>query len=178
MTLEELLLREQSRANTDQIVEIITKKPELFNDLWLIFLRNENVVSRRAAWVIDLLTEEENLLNESHLLALVSALPTFKVDGLKRHSLRILERNTIPEEKIGDLASLCFNYLENPQESVAVKMFSMKILNKLAYMEPEISREIIDIIEIQMDEGTPGFRSTGRKVIKNLYKLYSTLPNR
>lgn len=177
MTLEELLIREQSRANTDQVVEIITKRPELFNDLWQIFLKNENPVSRRAAWVIDLLTEKNDLLQLSHLNTLISVLPSFKHDGLRRHSLRILERNKLPEEKLGELATLCFQYLENPNESVAVKMFSTKILHNLAQKEPEISREIIDIIEIQLDDCTPGFKSIGMKVIKSLRKLNATLPN-
>jgi hypothetical protein len=177
MTLEELLSREQSRANTDQIVEIISQRPELFYDLWRIFSLNKNPVSRRAAWVIDILTETNNLLQSSHLMAMISMLPSFKADGLKRHSLRMLERNNLPEAKMGELVSLCFQYLENPKESVAVKMFSLKILNKLAQNEPDICSEVIDIIEMQMEESTPGFRSIGKKVIKNLQKVSSTLPN-
>ena len=49
MILDELLLREQSRANTDFLVDIVLKNPDLFNELWALVMRNEDPISRRAA---------------------------------------------------------------------------------------------------------------------------------
>lgn len=171
MNLREILHLEQSRRNIDQIIKIVNSNPELFDSLWSIFIENNNPESIRAAWAIDVLNEDLTFLDVSHLKTLVQMLPTFRHDGLKRHSLRILERNIIPEECEGELVSICFNWLESPDSPVAVKMYSLKILSGIADKEPSICRELMDIIEMQMVESTPGFKSIGTKVIRKLLKL-------
>lgn len=178
MTFELLLLQDHSRSCIDQIGEIVSQRPELFDSLWDLFLRQEDPISRRAAWAIDVLTETNNLLNTKHLDTLTLLLPTFKHDAYKRHSLRMIERNTVSEYLAGGLLSICFQWLESALEPIAVKMYSMKILAKMAQKEPFLCRELIDIIEIQMPEATPGFRSIGIKTIKNLQKIEAILLTR
>lgn len=170
MNLREILRLDPSRRNIDQIIKIVNRSPELFDSLWSIFIECNNPESRRAAWAIDILNEDLTFLEGSHLKTLVRMLPTFKHDGLKRHSLRILERNAIPEECEGELVSICFKWLEAPNSPVAVKMYCLKILCGIAVKEPFIARELIDIIELQMVESTPGFKSIGTKVIRKLQK--------
>lgn len=166
--LGDLLMREQSRSNTDMVVNIILKRPELFSDLWSLMLGNNGVISRRAAWAADLCAEINPGFLIGRLEVLIDLLPLFNSDGLKRHGLRMLTRETLPEPKFGILADTCFKWLEDPSESIAVKVYSMEILKKIALALPEISRELHDIIEIQMGEASPGFRSMGRKVLKQL----------
>ncbi len=168
MTLEELLKLEQSRRNVDQVISIIRKNPELFNTLWLIFISNREPESRRAAWAIDILNEDLSFITNTHLETLIDLLPKFRHSGLKRHALRILERNELPEKNKGQLVSICFGLLESNEAPVAVKMFSVKILASVAMQEPDLKRELIEIIEIQMDDSTPGFKSIGGKIIKHL----------
>lgn len=48
-SLEELLLAEQSRANTDMLVDILRQNPATFPHFWEIFMKNSDPVSRRAA---------------------------------------------------------------------------------------------------------------------------------
>jgi len=166
--LGDLLMREQSRPNTDMVVNIILKRPELFSDLWSFMLDNNGIISRRAAWAADLCTEIDPGFLNGRLEALIEHLPSFSSDGLKRHGLRILTRETLPESRFGVLADTCFKWLEAPSESIAVKVYCMEILMEIALALPEISRELRDIIEIQMEEASPGFRSMGRKVLKQL----------
>lgn len=170
MNLREILQLEQSRRNIDQIIKIVKNNPELFESLWSIFIENKNPESRRAAWAIDILNEDFIFLEASHLEILIHLLPTFKHDGFKRHSLRILERNLIPQECIGELMSICFDWLEASDSPVAVKMYCLKILSGIAEKEPAICRELMDIIEIQMIDSTPGFKSIGTKIIRKLQK--------
>lgn len=170
MNLRDILQLDQSRKNIDQIITIVNNNPELFDSLWSIFLENKNPESRRALWAIDVLTEHSDYLDSRHVETLIQMLPTFKHDGLKRHSLRILERNFIPEDYKGALLLICFQWLEKQDIPVAVKMYSLKILAEIAVQEPSISRELIDIIELQMADSTPGFKSIGKKVIRKLQK--------
>jgi hypothetical protein len=168
MTIEELLTLEQSRRNVDQVISIVKNNPEFFDTLWLIFVSNREPESRRAAWAIDILNEDLSFLTNIHLETLIDLLPEFRHNGLKRHALRILERNVLPRKNKGQLVSICFNLLESNKSPVAVKMFSIKILARVAMQEPDLIRELIEIIEIQMNDSTPGFRSIGGKIIRQL----------
>ena len=80
----------------------------------------------------------------------------------------MLSRSPLPEENLGILADACFKWLQSPVESVAVKMYSMVILHRISDNIPEISRELYDLIEIQMSNATPGFRNIGKKLMKKL----------
>jgi hypothetical protein len=170
MTLDELLKLGQSRKNIDQLIEMVLNNPLMFDQLWSIFLSNREPESRRAAWTIDILNEDHPFIQQQHIDCLIHKLDEFRHDGLKRHSLRILENHNFKPEHIGILASLCFKWLETPGESTAVKAYCIKILEKIAGEEPEIKRELVDVIEIQLDEGTPGFKNIGIKTIQRLQK--------
>jgi hypothetical protein len=169
-SIEELLLREQSRANTDMVIGIIMSKPRLFNDLWEIMMLNQDPLSRRAAWVADYCAEScpDFLIGRIELLA--AAVSSFRSDGLKRHGLRILSRSDLPVENLGPLTDVCFKWLQSPKESVAVKMYSMVILHRVTAIFPELARELFDIIDIQLHEATPGFINCGRKIMMKLSK--------
>ena len=168
MTLEGLLLLEQSRANTDLLTAIVLKKPVIFDELWTIVLRNEDPLSRRAAWVADYCAELQPELIRDRIEDLAFMVCSFKSDGLKRHSLRMLARSPLPDQNLGFLVDSCFNWLQCKTESVAVKMYCMLILERVCAQMPELSGELYDIIEMQLPEASPGFRSRGRKVMKIL----------
>ncbi|MFH1119212.1 MAG: hypothetical protein V1775_05270 [Bacteroidota bacterium] len=169
MELEDLLLRDQSRANTDQVINIVMTKPEVFEELWRILMLNKDPLSRRAAWAADYCAENRPEFISSKIEELSAKVPGFSSDGLKRHALRMLSRSPLPEENLGILADACFNWLQSASESVAVKMYSMIILHRISDSIPEIRRELYDIIEIQMEEATPGFINIARKIMKRLF---------
>jgi hypothetical protein len=168
--LKELLLIENSRANTDFVGDIVRKKPDLIRDLWEIYFRKEEPVSRRAAWIIDTVSENEPAWVEPYLPELIDLLPSFNHDGLKRHGLRMISRNQIPDDKVADLMNICFEWLLSTNEAVAAKLYCILILYSMSQHTPEIKSELIDTIEYQMQEGTSGFKNIGRKMLTRLYK--------
>lgn len=168
-SLEELLGFETSRRNTDLVADLILKKPKLFDELVRLYLKNEEPVSRRAAWVADVVTEKSPQLLDPFIDTIAGQLKTFTHDGMKRESLKMLSRSTLPEENLGQLISVCFDWLTSGRESVAVKMFSMEILYRISQKEPEMKKELADSIEWRMQEETPGFRAHGKKLLKQLY---------
>jgi hypothetical protein len=168
--LEGLLIREQSRANTDFLIQAIKEKPSLFVDFWSILMKNNDPVSRRAAWVIDYFTEDLPQFLEGRIEELTENLPDFSSDGLKRHSMRMLSRSPLPAKQLGVLTDISFKWLQSPTESVAVKMYCIVILERVTRIYPELIPELCDTIDFQMDEATPGFKSIARKTLRKLRK--------
>jgi hypothetical protein len=173
-SLTDLLMVENSRRNTDLIADLVFNKPELFDELVSIYLRNEEPVSRRAVWVVDTVTEKHPELLDPYLESFVNALPSFEHDGLKRVSLRMLSRSPLPQNYLGDLMNICFDWLVSSKESVAVKVYAMEILYRISEVEPDLKKELADSIEWRIGEGTPGFKNRGLKTLKKLYKEMSS----
>jgi len=168
--LEDLLMTEMSRRNIDLISDLIFQKPEFFDPLMELFFRNEEPVSRRAAWVVDIISEKKAYLLSPYLSRIISELPGFKHDGMKRHSLRMIARSVIPTEQTGELMNICFDWLLSPREAIAAKVYSMDILYRLSQTEPDVKKELADSIEWRLKEEKPGFRAHGVKVLARLYK--------
>jgi hypothetical protein len=166
----ELLLKGNSRSYTDFVADIVTKRPELISELWEIYLAAEEPVSRRAAWIIDTASENKPDWVSPFLPELIHKLPQFNHDGLKRHALRMIARMPLPDGLEGELLSITFEWLLSVNESVAVKMYCIQILYRLSEKEPDILQELYDTIEFQMDDGTPGFRGIGSKMMRLIDK--------
>ena len=61
---------------------------------------------------------------------------------------------------------VCFRYFSSPTEAIAIKAFSITVLQKLAKLYPEIINEIKLIIEERWDYETPAFKSRAKKLLK------------
>lgn len=170
-SFENMLIIETSRRNADAIAEIIFQKHELFEDLYKVFAGNRDPVSRRAAWVLDIVSEQHPDLIASHLEEMITLLPSFNHDGLKRHSMKILARSPLPPEThLGELIKISFNWLLSACESVAVKIYCMEILYRISEAEPDLKKELADSIEWRLNEESAGFYNRGKKVLKKLYQ--------
>lgn len=167
-SLEDILRMETSRRNTDVVADFVFQEAGIFDELLSLFLKNEDPVNRRAAWVIDVVTEK----NPGHLPrvipGIISNLHRFTHDAMKRHSLRMLIRSDLEQVRNGRFINLFFDWLTNPGESVSAKVYSMEILYRLSQAEPDLKGELADSIEWRMNEESAGFRNRGRKILKKL----------
>ena len=169
MQFKELFANETSRANTDYVKDIIYQKPELFEELFELVLKNEEPHSRRAIWVFDSCDEEFPGIAKHFLPQLIDKFDTFGHDGLKRHSLRILSRHEIPEESEVKVLNFCFQML-TLFEAAAIKVHAMQILYNLSQKEPELKPELVSAIELAIQEGTAGVKNRGHRMLKKLRK--------
>jgi hypothetical protein len=120
--------------------------------------------------VLDLVSEEKPELIAPYLEEIIDLLPQFRHDGLKRHSMRILARSPLPDERrLGKLIQICFDWLLSPKEAEAAKIYCMEILFRITRIEPDLKKELADSIEWRMNEETSGFKNHGQKLINKLY---------
>ena len=168
-SIDDFLLVEMSRRNTDLVADLVIQKPVVFDELFQAYMRNEEPVSRRAAWVVDTVAEKHPELLDPHLGEILRMLPEFSHDGLKRHSLRMLSRSPLPGGvHLGQLITICFEWLLSPKQSVPVKIYCMELLYRISLTEPDLKKELADSVEWRMDEETAGFRNRGRKLLNKL----------
>jgi hypothetical protein len=170
MQLKDLFTDETSRTTTDLVLDIIRQKPGLISELADLVFKKEEPYARRAIWVLDVYDESHPEQTKQFLERIINDLSLDDHDALKRHSLRILTRHELPEEKKIKVLDFCLAILAG-NEAAAPKVYAMDILYRIAMEEPGLSHEFISAIELAMAEGTAGVKNRGKKILRKLNKL-------
>ncbi len=171
MNIQEQLEVELSRWNTDLVSEYVGADRERFYELWNLLLPEKYPVSPRTAWVLEFLCEKNPHLLKPYLDELLNALPGIIHHGIKRHMMKILTFQEIPEEHLGNLIDLCFRWIEDTEIPVAVKVHSMQIIYNAIQQFPELKAEFIAVVEDQIPKNSLGFKSRARRLIAKLQNI-------
>lgn len=169
MNLREAILAEHSKTQTGKIVAWIGHSPKRFDQLMQLFLFDEDLVRQRAGWPLSYCVEKHPQLIHKHFGKLVKNLQKKDLhDAVKRNTLRMLQEIEIPKRYHGPLMNTCFTYIESPAEAVAIKGFSLAVVEKLLPFYPDIKNELKLIIRERWDHETPAFHSRARKILGKL----------
>ncbi len=174
MDLRETILKEHSKANTLGITQWVGNKQDRFDLLMDLFLADEYRVVQRAAWVVSECAIRNPALILPHLGAVLTAMETPVHDAVLRNSLKVLAELDLPEEHMGKAVSISFDLLAHPKSPVAIKVHAMQVIANLCVKEPDLSEELKLLIEDQWEEGTAGFKSRGKRILKQLEKIKKT----
>ncbi|MBL7703503.1 MAG: hypothetical protein JNM14_14725 [Ferruginibacter sp.] len=172
MNLRQEILKEHSKAQCTKIVKWVGSSQSRFDELFNLFLNDEYRVVQRSAWPVSYCVDAHPELIRKHWKELMDYLKKPNLhDAVKRNSVRLMQHIELPKAYHGEIMNRCFTYLESPDEALAVKCFSMTVLQNLAKDYPEIKTELKLIIEDQLPQQTAGFKSRGKKILKELEKL-------
>ncbi len=131
MNLVDQILAEYSKKQRDKIVKYIGNDEKRFAQLIDIFLKGPYRVTQRAAWPISYCVEKSPHLLAPHLKKILILLGNNTIDDpVKRNILRMLQFIIIPKAHQGITSNLCFGFLSQHKEPIAVRVFSMTVLAK------------------------------------------------
>lgn len=165
--LREEILKEHSKAQCTAIVNWVGASQQRFDELFRLFLNDEYRMVQRAAWPVSYCVIAHPQFIKKHWAALVKNLQQPNLhNAVKRNSIRLLQDIPIPEKYQGSIMDICFNYLQSPTEAVAVKAFSLTVLNNLAKQYPEIIPEVQLILEDQAQCLTAALKVRAREFLK------------
>jgi hypothetical protein len=168
MNLREELLKDHSKERIMKIVRYVGNDKERFADLMKLFLGNIEKVSERAAWGVSYCAEAYPELVFPYLEKMLDNLNRPVHDAVKRNTIRTFQDIDIPEELQGKAADICFYLLCDKDETIGTKVFSMTVLHNLCKQHPDLKNELRTAIEEQMPYASAGFKSRGKKILKEL----------
>ena len=132
-------------------------------------MNDEYRVVQRAGWPMSYCVEKYPELIKKHFPRLLKNLNKKGIhDAVKRNTVRLLQFTPIPEKFHGEVMDICFRYISSPTEPVAVKAFSITVLQNLTKQYPEIINEIKLVIEERWDYETVAFKTRAKKLLKGL----------
>ncbi len=171
MNLREEILKEHSKAQCTKIVKWVGSSQQRFDELFGLFIHDDYRVVQRSGWPLSYCVIDHPSFINKHWKALINNLKKPDLhNAVKRNSIRLMQYLEIPEKFHGEVMDICFRFLESPTEALAVKVFSMSVLDNLAVLYPDIKPELKLVIEEQLPHQTAGFKSRAKKVLKMIKK--------
>lgn len=169
MDLKKEILKEHSKKQMLKIVDYVDNNPDRFKALVEVYLAGPYRVTQRAVWPLGLCVERHPGLIRPHLKKILDYLTRPGIhNAVKRNTIRLLQFIDIPARNRGQVIALCFEYLENKKEPVAVKACSMTVLSRIVRDEPDLQKELRILIEDQLPYASPGFRVRAMKTLNEL----------
>ena len=166
MNLEIALLKEHSRKQTDKIVQFVGNNPDRFAALMKIFMGDHYRLTQRSAWAVSHCIELHPELAVPHIKRIIASLDrSHTPEAARRNVLRLLQYAQIPASQHGRLMDTCFRFLSDPETTIASRVFSLYVLDKLSAIYPEIFPEIKSVLEVQLPHCTAALRSAAKKVL-------------
>jgi hypothetical protein len=169
MDLRKEILKEHSKGQVDRIIKYVGNYPDRFKALLDVYLAGPYRVTQRASWPISYCVQNYPELLKPHFKTVLGFLKKPNIhDAVKRNTIRLLQYVDIPKRFYGPVADLCFTALQNKNEPIAIKAFSITVLSKLVDNEPDLKNELKLILEAQLPYASPALRVRAVKFLKTL----------
>ncbi|WP_461629357.1 hypothetical protein [Labilibaculum euxinus] len=165
MELKKLLdpfpVKEEARL----VARSIAENPTYIKELWDICISNEKH-SWRATWILDKVYDIAPDLVRLYLPQMIEIVPTLSNESKLRQYLKLISLEPLPSNISGDFINYCFDTLISSTSAIAIKVYAMQILYNFSLQEPDIQNELALVIEEQMINGSAGYCSRARRILK------------
>ena len=169
MIIAQTIPERYSQIEIQPIINWIEGSEEHFAELMEVFFDGNTRKNQYAAGIMIHCIDRWDYLLIPHVEKLILNLQNPNLhDAIKRNTVRVLQDVEIPEKLHGLMVDIAFNYLQNPTEAIAIKVFSMTILYKITQKYPELKDELKFILEEQLPFQSAGFRNRAEKILRNL----------
>jgi hypothetical protein len=169
MDLRKELAKEHAQATVFKVVDYVGVNPKRFKELIAVYLKGPFRITQRAAWPLSYCVQRHPHLIKPHLKRVLNYLEMPGIhNAIKRNTIRLLQFIEIPRSYQGLVSAICFGYLQDKKEQIAIRVFSMSVLHSIASQNPELKHELKLIIEDNLPYASPAFIARAKKVMKDL----------
>jgi hypothetical protein len=166
------LLSDSSRRSIDMAVSIVGNNVHIFKNMLDVALLDRGKLTMRAARVVNFSANQYPHLIAPYLTEIVKKLHKFKHDSLRREMTKTLAEypGEFEDESNSILLEICFNWFLDPEEKIAIKVYTLDILYRISKIYPDLKVELISAIEQQLPYASPGMKSRSIKMLQKLYR--------
>jgi hypothetical protein len=166
MNIRDALLEVHSKAQAEKICDYVGDDPKRFGELMRLMMGPVYRITQRAGWPVSYCVERHPELIEPYWSKLADQLERDDAHVAVRRSVaRLLQFFGIPERYRGRIFDACYNLLDDPDQPVAVRVFSMTVAANIAKDSPELMDELRLVATKYPQLSTAGFRSRSRHVL-------------
>ncbi|MCA0427591.1 MAG: hypothetical protein LCH37_09160 [Bacteroidetes bacterium] len=169
--LEQQLDFIRSKVDVQKFARELEQSPELIPELLKILAQRKTRNSLYGSWALCHLSQiNPKILYPfaSQLLALFENSPH---TGTNRNLMRCFMEIDLDESIQSPLFDYCLKFIEDKNQPVAVKAFSIETLLRLIKLQPELAVEVLPLIPKLNLLKSPGIQSTLRRVRETFRRL-------
>ncbi len=156
----------RSIGRADEVVQAIEKNPSLFEAVFRGLYDHDPVVRMRSADVIEKITRNKPELLSGYRSEIISILTSAEQQEVCWHMAQIAPRLAYTVGEESQVVMILKHYLSH--QSKIVRVSAMESLAIFAERNRSILNEVIEIIRIQVESGSPAVQSRGRKLLQRL----------
>jgi len=172
MDLESEVFNVRLKRDAVRIADWIGSDRRRFGQLMKLYLHGESRVAQQAAWILGICSDRHPWLVTPWLAKMVQRMQEHGVhDGVKRNAVRILQAAEIPRSLLGEVVTVCFEYLDSYDSPIAVKAFAMTVLTNAVEREPALAHELSSSLALHLQSPSPGVRAHARMMMERIAKL-------
>jgi hypothetical protein len=167
MDIKKKLAAGHTRAINKEIVDYIGQKESRFEKLLECFFSDDMRLSHRSSWALaDAAVRYPSLLRPHHRKLIDSLKVKQSHNSIRRNVVRTYQFAEIPADLEGELYDICFNFICDTNEAIAVKAFSIRVCERVIERYPEMASELLVVIKESIQNWSSGLKSRGNKFIK------------
>jgi hypothetical protein len=138
---------------------IAIKDEKAFAELVKIMMDGKDeALAFLAAWTISHVAEKNKTIAVAYMPQFLEKIQSTKAEGITRSIVKVWELIQIPKEYHWEVADICFNFLKSNTAPIAVKAFSISVLQHLIKDLPELKNEVVFELEKQLPHASAGFK--------------------
>jgi len=168
----EQLLPDSFRQTADFATAFILENPEFLSKMIAVSFSDDKLMGMRASRVVLLTYYQNPAIVKTQIPQILDELCLTKNNSTIRNLLHLFLDNieVLDESRFGKLIDFCFKLIESPSVEIAQRALAMQILYKASNIISDFKDELKAIIEFHYEEGSPGFKSTAKSILKKLNK--------
>lgn len=158
-----------SRQQMDKAVAWVGDDPERYRELWKLAMLNEDPISRRAVWAMDIHFTKRPHMFTIEADEMLEVLRNPCHTAIQRHLAKMLSLlPSYPEEHTSELFDLGIDWTNNPVLPVAIRVHAMELAGRIALPYPELQSELKTVLLAHLESGSAGFKSRANKWLKRI----------
>ncbi len=179
--IEALKLVDGTLDARTRMASLIRQNPEEIPALLRIAFLDEDPISSKACWVLEVMARDDLHLLLPHLKQLINNLQKISLDSAVRPMAKISESLTLAYFKKKDpdvvafltdtlleqMTAVCFDWLISEQK-VAPQAYAMTCLYHLGYRFPWVHPELRQVLELNYPKGSAAYKARARQVLQML----------
>lgn len=156
-------------GRSDEVAAMVCENPEFFRELIAGLWSSDPRVRMRAADAAEKVTRRNPEFLASHKKELLGLMAETEQQELRWHLAVMIPRMVLNAKERKASALSLRRYLED--RSSIVKTFALQGLADLARNEPAIRTQVIEVLQVALQSGTPAMKARSRKLLLDLEGL-------
>ncbi len=164
MILRNRIAEIRSKKDVEILVSEIEKNSEILVEFMELLEERKTRQSMYGSWVLCNLAENSPELVSPYAHQILSFFKNSPHTGANRNLMRCFMEIDVPEDILSPLIDQCIEFIQDPNQPVAVKAFSIESFARIVLKLPDLANELkMAIAHIHL-LNSPALHSTSKKV--------------